>query len=199
MARSDSPRATPREISSREVVVGVVAGMSDAERATVVIATGMIGLTIGFAYWWTYFDFVGGRKVRSSQGQGSRWMMGHLPATMAIAASGAAMVSLIEHASDPRTPSATAWLLSGSVAVGLLALAVIVPAITDAERLPQVYQPLRAALGIAAVTALFIGALRPAPWIYALLLVTVLSVVWLYAIRLWIKRTEPGEHVPSLE
>jgi len=34
-------------------------------------------------------------------------MIGHLPVTLAIAASGAAMVSLVEHAADARTPAAT--------------------------------------------------------------------------------------------
>jgi low temperature requirement protein LtrA len=125
-------------------------------------------------------------------------MLGHLPAAMAIAASGAAMVSLIEHATDRRTPAPTAWLLSGSVALGLLALAVIIPTLTDAARLPQVYQPVRAVLGIAAITAIAIGALRPRPWLFAALLVAVLSAVWLYAITLWIKRTDPGERIPSL-
>ncbi len=181
-----------------EVVVGVVAGISDAERSTIVITTGMIGLIIGFAYRWTYFDFVGGRPVRVGKGRNSRWMMGHLPAAMAIAASGAAMVSLIEHATDDRTPKPTAWLLSGSVAVGLLALALIIPALADADRLPQVYQPLRVALLLAAVTAIAVGALRPTPWVFALLLVAMLSAVWSYTIMLWIKRTALDERVPNL-
>ena len=41
--------------------------------------------------------------------------------TMSIAAAGAAMASLIEHAHDARTPPGTAWLLAGAVALGLLA------------------------------------------------------------------------------
>lgn len=182
-----------------EVVVGVVTGMSDAERTTIVITTGMIGLAIGFAYWWTYFDFVGGRSVLAVRGRNSRWMIAHFPAALAIAASGAAMVSLIEHAGDDRTPAATAWLLSGSVALGLLALAAIIPALSDAERLPAVYRPLRVSLGLAAAASIAIGALRPAPWLLALLLVVLLSAVWFSAITLWVKRTDPGERVPSLD
>ena len=182
-----------------EVVVGVVTGISDAERTTIVIATGMIGLTIGFAYWWTYFDFIGGRAVRVGRGLNSRWMLGHLPAATAIAASGAAMVSLVEHATDGRTPAPTAWLLSGSVAVGLLALAVIIPTLADAERLAQVYRPVNAALAVAAVTAIGIGGLRPRPWVFAWLLVAVLSAVWFFAITLWVKKTDAHERVPSLD
>jgi low temperature requirement protein LtrA len=182
-----------------EVVVGVVTGISDAERTTLVIATGMIALAIGFAYWWTYFDFVGGRTVRTGHGLSSRWLMGHFPVAAAIAASGAAMVSLIEHATDDGTPQPTAWLLSGAVAIGLVSLAVIIPTIVDAERLPQVYRPLRVALGIAAVLALVAGAIRPTPWVLAALLVVVLSAVWFSAITLWVKRTDADERVPSLD
>ena len=49
-----------------EVVVGVVEGISDAERTALNITTGMIGLMIGFAFWWTYFDFVGDRHPRTT-------------------------------------------------------------------------------------------------------------------------------------
>ncbi len=38
-----------------EVVVGVVDGLSEGERTFRSIATGMLGLGIGFAYWWMYF------------------------------------------------------------------------------------------------------------------------------------------------
>jgi low temperature requirement protein LtrA len=182
-----------------EVVVGVVAGMSDGERNISVISVGMIGLMIGFAYWWTYFDFVGGRSVRDGNMASTRWMLGHLPAAMAIAASGAAMVSLIDHATADRTPAPTAWLLSGSVSMGLLALVVIIPQLEDARRLPQVYQPLRLALVIAAAASLGLGGLRPRAWVFALLLFVVLSVVWFYAITLWVKRTDADEPVPSLD
>lgn len=181
-----------------EVVVGVVTGIADAERTGIVIVTGMIGLMIGFAYWWTYFDFVGGREVRRGEGLNSRWMMGHLPTAIAIAASGAAMVSLVEHAGDGRTPAATAWLLTGSVALGLLALVVIIPTLIDAGRLPTVYGPMKTSLGFAAVVSLAVGMLRPPPWLLALLLVIVLGYVWAYSIAVWVKRTDPDEHVPSL-
>ena len=166
-----------------EVIVGVVDGIADAGRTTLAIVTGMVGLMIGFAYWWTYFDFVGGRRLRTrGPAQSRRGCLGHLPVTMSIAATGAAMVSLIEHASDDRAPKATAWLLSGSVAVGLLALIVIMSVLHDAARLPHVYRPVSIALVAAAAVALVVGWLRPTPWVLALLLVTALSAVWFFAI-----------------
>jgi low temperature requirement protein LtrA len=182
-----------------EVVVGVVGGITDADRSPIAIVTGMIALMIGFAFWWTYFDFVGGRRMRTTSGSFSTWILGHLPVTMAVASSGAAMERLIEHASDDRVPVETAWLLSGSVAVGLLALAVIMSALEDSERLAAVYRPVAIALGAAALVSLVIGLLRPAPWALAALLVATLMSVWFFAIIRWLVATDPDEAVPALD
>ena len=66
------------------------------------------GWGIGFAYWWSYFDLVAARRVRSERGALSRWLVGHLPVTMTIAATGAVMVSMVEHASGGHAPPPTA-------------------------------------------------------------------------------------------
>lgn len=182
-----------------EVVVGVVEGMSDISRSPITIVTGMIGLGIGFAYWWTYFDFVGERRVTASNAARSSWMLGHFPVALGIAATGAAMVSLVEHARDARTPAPTAWLLTASVAVSLLALVLIIRSLADASRLPKVFVPLQRALPLAAVATLALGWLRPAPWVLALALWAVLSSVWFYSIIRWVKYTDPDERVPTLE
>jgi len=182
-----------------EVVVGVVEGISEGERTALVIATGMIGLMIGFAFWWTYFDFVGDRRSRTDGGRLTHWMFGHLPVTMSIAATGAAMVSLVEHAADDRAPAATAWLLSGAVALGLLSLIMVIRTLADYVRFPDVYQPLSWSLMVAALAGVLVGALRPAPWLLALLLVAVLSLVWLFAIGLWVKTGDPDAQVPATD
>jgi low temperature requirement protein LtrA len=144
--------------------------------------TGLIALAIGFGFWWIYFDLVGRRPPRNDGGPLVTWMLSHLPITLSIAAAGAAIVSLISHAEDARTPANTAWLLAGSVALGLLALTFAEQALVDADRLAVVYQPLRIAMAGAAVTSLAVGWARPAPWILALLLVVILSVLWIFAV-----------------
>ncbi len=106
------------------------------------ITTGMIALMIGFGFWWIYFDLVGRRLPRGDGRATVSWLLSHLPITLSITAAGAAMVSLIGHAGDARTPAGTAWVLSGAVAVGLLALIVTARALADAERLEIVYRPL---------------------------------------------------------
>jgi len=105
-----------------EVVVGVVGGLSNALRDPETIATGMFALIIGFGLWWNYFDLTGRRLPRADPGGSPIWVSTQLPLTLSIATAGAAMVSLIEHATDDRAPVATTWLLAGSVALGLVSL-----------------------------------------------------------------------------
>jgi low temperature requirement protein LtrA len=170
-----------------EVVVGVVDGLSEAELDALTITTGMIALTVGFGLWWIFFDFVGRRLPRSDAAAFTRWMLSHLPVTLAIAAAGAAMVSLIEHAHDARTPPETAWLLAGSVTLALASLIVIIRSLVDYQRLAAVYRPISMAMAAGALLALLAGWARPAPWLLALLLVAILSVVWLIAVDRWLR------------
>ena len=83
-----------------EVVLGVVAGLSVAERDATTIVTGMLALSMGFGFWWIYFDLVGSRLPRANRVALANWVMSHLPITLAITAAGAGMVSLIGHAHD---------------------------------------------------------------------------------------------------
>jgi low temperature requirement protein LtrA len=161
-----------------EVVVGVVVGMSDAEdRSVTTIVTGMIGLTIGMGMWWNYFDLLG-RRVPGKRGPRlANWLYAHLPLTMAIAAGGAAMVSIVGHAGDSRAPASTAWLLTGSVAVTLAAAGLACTALPVDEFPQGMRRWIGPTLGITAVVPIAVGAVRPAP----IVLVTVTSVVLLVA------------------
>ena len=170
-----------------EVILGVVAGLSVAERDVKTIVTGLLALSLGFGFWWIYFDLVGRRLPRADGGAVSSWVMSHLPVTGSITAAGAGMVSLIGHAHDPHTPAGTSWLLAGAVATGLIALVLTEQALVDAERLALVFEPLRLALSGGAAAALIVGWLRPAPWLLALLLVAVLSVVWGFAVSRFLR------------
>jgi len=180
-----------------EVVFGVVGGLSSAERNVKTITTGMIALVIGFGLWWIYFDLVGRRLPRDDSRAMANWLLSHLPITMSIAAAGAAMVSLIEHAHDARTPPGTAWLLTGAVALFLLALSVTERALVDAQRLAVVYQPLSLAIGAGAAAALLVGWARPAPWLLTLLLVAILSVLWFFAASRFLRADTLGEALSS--
>jgi low temperature requirement protein LtrA len=176
-----------------EVVIGVVAGLSVAERDAKTVVTGMLALWLGFGFWWIYFDLVGGRLPRADGGALSNWVLSHLPIALSITAAGAGMVSLVGHAHDARTPASTSWLLAGAVATGLLALVLTERALVDAERLSVVFHPLRLALSGGAAAALIVGWLRPAPWLLALLLVAILSVVWFFAVSRFLRADAWGE------
>ena len=161
-----------------EVVFGVVAGLSAADHDATTIETGLVALVVGFGFWWIYFDVVGGR-LPSSEGRAvATWMVSHGPITLAIAAAGAGMVGLIGQAHAARTPMPTAWLLTGAMAVGLLALIVAVHALVDVRRLAAAYRPLSAVLAAGAVAGAVVGWARPAPWLLAVLLVAILTALW---------------------
>lgn len=166
-----------------EVVFGVVNGLSRTGHDLKTSATGMIALLVGFGFWWIYFDLVGGRLPKSDGRALANWILSHHPVALSIAAAGAGMVSLLEHSHDARTPAATALLLAGAVAVGLIALIVTSRALADASRLAAVYRPLQIAMAGAAVVTVVIGLAGPAPWLLAMLLVVVLVLVWAVAVR----------------
>ena len=163
-----------------EVVVGVVGGISDAtERGAKTIATGMVGLTIGMGMWWNYFDMLG-RRVPGQRGPRlAGWLYSHLPLAMAISAGGAAMVSLVQHAGDSRTPTATAWLLSGSVAVVLCAVTLAASALPADEFPAGMVRYIAPVFGLATAVTLTIGAARPAPVVLVTVVSVVLLVTWL--------------------
>jgi len=165
-----------------EVIFGVVEGLSGSQRDLLTVGTGMVALVIGFGQWWIYFDLVGRRLPRGDRGVLSVWLLSHLPIQLAIAASGVAIVSLVEHAHDAATPVSTAWLLGGSVAIGLLALILTARSLEDAVRLDTVYRPLTLLLVAGAAIALLAGVVDPAPWILAALLVAILTGLWFVAI-----------------
>jgi low temperature requirement protein LtrA len=163
-----------------EVVVGVVGGIAEVEhRDATTIATGMIGLTIGMGLWWNYFDTLG-RRVPGQRGPRlAGWLYAHLPLTMAIAAGGAAMVSIVGHADDSRTPTATAWLLTVSVAVVLGAISVACAALPPDEFPPGMRRWMAPSFGSAAGVTIAVGVFRPPPIALVSCISAVLLVTWL--------------------
>ncbi|HTK45640.1 MAG TPA: low temperature requirement protein A [Patescibacteria group bacterium] len=177
-----------------EVIFGVVDGLSAAGPDALTIATGSLAMVIGFGLWWIYFDLVGRRLPRTG-GPIWTWMLSHLPIQLAIVAAGAGIVNLIEHAHEPTTPGATALLLGGSVALGLLALIVTERELEDAVRLEVVYRPLGAVLATGAAIALLAGWLAPAPWVLAVLLVAILTALWFFVVARMIRAGVWGQAI----
>jgi cobalamin synthase len=91
---------------------------------------------------------------------------------------GAAMVSLVDHAHDGRTPAATAWVLCAGAAAMLGATMLLAASLQAWDRDRGLYRPLARTCAGVAVACLGLGAARPAPLLLAVALVLLLSIPW---------------------
>ena len=178
-----------------ETLAGVVAGLAGEPISGLTLAVGLAAVVVGFGAWWTYFDFAGHRHPRPEPAGSLQWLLSHLPLTAAIAAIGAAMLSLVHHAHDGRTPAATAWILCAGAAVVLCAT-MLVSASLQAWRSDRgLYQPLARTCAAVALACLGLAAARLAPLFLALALVLLLSIPWALAVtRRLANRAEPSTH-----
>ena len=165
-----------------ETLTGVVGGLASQPVSALTMAVGLVAVVVGFGAWWTYFDFAGQRRPRPEPVPTVQWLLGHLPLTAAVAAMGAAMVSLVDHAHDGRTPAATAWVLSAGAAVVLGTTMVVAASLRAWQDKRGLYRPLARTSGVAAVACLGVGAARPAPLVLGLALVLLLSIPWGFAV-----------------
>jgi low temperature requirement protein LtrA len=161
-----------------ETVTGVVNGLASQPVSAGTLSVGLIAVVIGFGAWWTYFDFAGHRPPKTTPAATVQWMYGHLPLTAAIAAMGAAMVSLVDHAHDTRTPAATAWTLCGGAAVVLCSTMFLAASLKAWRSEPELYRPLARACFAVAIAGLILAAARPAPLVLGVVLVLLLSIPW---------------------
>jgi low temperature requirement protein LtrA len=177
-----------------ETLTGVVTGLSSRPISGLTLAVGLAAVVVGFGAWWTYFDFAGQRQPGQERVVSVRWILGHLPLTAAIAAMGAAMVSLVDHAHDGRTPADTAWVLCSGTA-GVLCTTMLLASTLqawDSER--DLYRPLARNCTVSALACLGLAAARPAPLLLALALVVLLSIPWGFAV--W-RRMAKGTELPT--
>jgi len=161
-----------------ETLTGVVAGLAGQPISALTLAVGLVAVVVGFGAWWTYFDLAGQRRPRPERRASLQWLAGHLPLTAAIAAMGAAMVSLVDHAHDGRTPADTAWVLGAGAAIVLGATMLISASQQAGNGDRGLYRPLVRTCAAVAVACLAVGAIRPAPVILGLALVLLLSIPW---------------------
>ncbi|MFF7888817.1 low temperature requirement protein A [Streptomyces sp. NPDC020794] len=183
-----------------ETVTGVVDGLAHEPTNALTLAVGLVAVVIGFGAWWTYFDFAGHRRPRPTRASTVQWMLVHMPLTAAVAAMGAAMVGLVEHAHDSRTPTATAWVLCGGAAVVLCATMVLAASLRVWREERGLYRPLARTCLIVAVVCLALGAAHPAPLVLGLALVLLFGVPWGLAVayRLTHEEESTAEEVPAI-
>jgi len=173
-----------------ETVTGVVNGLSAEPVSVLEVAVALVSVVVGFGAWWTYFDFAGHREPRQTPAATVRWVLAHLPLTAAVAAMGAAMVSLVEHAHASRTPAATSWVLCGGAAAVLLSTMLVATGLEAWHSKRALYRPLSRTSGAAAVACLGLGAARPAPIVLGLVLVVLFSIPWGLAVGYRVRRPD---------
>jgi low temperature requirement protein LtrA len=167
-----------------ETLTGVVQGLASAPVSALTISAGLIAVVIGFGAWWTYFDFAGRRQPEAKRAATLQWILGHLPVAAAIAAMGAAMVSLIRQAQNGRTSAATAWMLCAGAAVVLAATMLIAASLRAWARDSGLYRPVARTCTVSGMACLGVAALRPAPLLLGIALVVLMSVPWVHAVML---------------
>ncbi|TYK44126.1 low temperature requirement protein A [Actinomadura decatromicini] len=165
-----------------ETVVGVVDGLAHEPADALTITVGLVAVVIGFGAWWTYFDFAGHRPPRPTRTATVQWIMTHLPLTAAIAAIGAAMPGLVEHAHSARTPPAIAWLLCAATAIVLGATMTVAASLQTWHTKRTLYRLLTAACATVAALCLALAAAHPAPLPLGLALIVLLGTPWTLAV-----------------
>ncbi len=173
-----------------ESIIAVVSGVAEqkwnflsaiAKRCCEVQIAGVCGMSIAFSLWWMYFENIGGSAIRISRATGhmgafQSWFYAHLPLMIGIAATGVGVEHIVSVNQTKAMPDAERWLLCGSVALCLLALALL--HLTKVIRYCQ-YRASQRILGavVLVVLAAFGGGLLPLALIAFVAVVCVVQVV----------------------
>lgn len=112
-----------------ESVAGVITGLSGlADRGdldAMGIVLGVLGLAIGFALWWIYFDFVARRPPRPVFLAALLWVYLHMLTMTAITMIGVGVAVGITDTTAGGLADHTRYLLVGAVVLGLLGVAAL--------------------------------------------------------------------------
>jgi hypothetical protein len=103
-------------------------------------------------------------------------MLAHLPLTAAVAAMGAAMVTLVEHAHNGYGLAPAVWLLCAATAVVLCGAMAVAASLQAWHEDPTLYRRLAATCAAVALLCLALAAVRPAPLVLVGGLVVLLAI-----------------------
>ena len=173
-----------------EVIVGAVGGMAEVAPLSVdEVVIGLLGVLVAIGLWWIYFDLISHRPPISRFTQA--WLYLHLPLVVAIAAGGAGVLNTVEHPIAP--PHAVRWLLVGSLATALVAIAGISRTLEIRHRSPEIYRPAEAAIFAGAVLILGVGLSGWGAKGSLTAMVVLLLAPIVTGMTVWLKHTAPGD------
>ncbi|HXQ36715.1 MAG TPA: low temperature requirement protein A, partial [Anaerolineales bacterium] len=176
-----------------EVIVGVVSGVAEhAHLSWLAGGSAFLGMMIAIGLWWVYFDFVSGRAPIPRTSERLRWIYFHLPVTMGIAAVGASILNVVEHAGEP-LPGEVRWLLVGAIAVVLTSIALILKSLNTPESQRILYQTGARVTFVAGILVFLSGLMSISTIPLLLVLIILLLAPILYGILVWIKVLDARE------
>jgi low temperature requirement protein LtrA len=148
-----------------------------------------LGTLIAIALWWVYFDSISHRLPLANNLAVSAWFYLHLPLTMGIAAVGASVLNVVEHAGE-HLPPEVRWLLVGAIAVVLTSITLLIRTV---QLTPVEQQTLRVGGWFTLLSGVFIALLgftnlEILPFL--LILVLLMLVPIFTAIRTWLAAIE---------
>jgi low temperature requirement protein LtrA len=113
-----------------EAIIAVVNGIAEQNWNLPSVIAAALGFSIAFSLWWIYFENVGGSALRSAPTERrvstlQVWLYGHLPLVIGLAGTGVGVEHIIKSQQNIALVASERWLLCGSVALCLAALAVL--------------------------------------------------------------------------
>ena len=176
-----------------EVIVGVVSGVAEHPHLSWLAGgSAFLGMLIAIGLWWVYFDFVSGRQPIPRTSKRLAWIYLHLPVTMGIAAVGASILNVVEHAGEP-LPGEVHWLLVGAIAVVLTSISLILKSLNTPETQRILFQTGGRVSFIAGILVFLSGLTTMSTIPLLLVLIVLLLAPILYGILVWIKVLDARE------
>lgn len=151
-----------------ESVVAVMQGMESQEDWTPAAATcAFAGMAILFLIWWWYFDGAAGAseqpvRTRRDAVRFHVWSYAHFPLSLGIVIVGVGIQRIVTAASRTTLPASDAAILAAGAATVMLAIGTIAACAPRPSRRRRVHEAIpTAALTVATVATVFIGAQSP--------------------------------------
>jgi len=170
-----------------EVIVGVVGGVSEHHHLSWLVGgTAALGTLIAIGLWWVYFDFVSHHLPRPNTAMVSAWFYLHLPLTMGIAAVGAAVLNVVEHAGEHLTADVR-WLLVTAISIALISIALLMRTIQISAEHERIHRMGRRVTRISAIIVFLLGfsSLSTIPLLIVLILLMLAPVF--YGFKIWLE------------